>query len=168
MISHNAINANGFIFCSVYQGPNETTIYFNDGEGQYHQQIYIVEGDIDTYPSDTEVLATDAVNAPLVSGVLYDISNTKGKYVIGKTDDTGASMVMFNPVPLDRQLNIEILKDAQTKQITATDKKVTIVCLTGPVLVNDKEVGSMKFVRLYPGKSATLTLDESNICAIVS
>lgn len=168
MISHNAINANGFIFCSVYQGPNETTLYFNDGEGQYHQQIYIIEGAVDTYPSDTEVLPTDAVNMPLSAGNLYDISHTKGKYVTGKTQANGASMVMFNPVPMDRKLDVKILKDAQTVQIAATDKKVTIVCLTGPVLVNDKEVGSMQFVRLYPGKSATLTLDEGNICAIVS
>jgi hypothetical protein len=168
MIAHNAVNANGFIYCNVYQGPNETTVYLNDGEGKYHQQIYIVEGDVDTYPSDTAVKPTDAVNMPLSAGNLYDISHTKGKYVTGITGATGAAMVMFNPVPVERKLNIQIVKDAQSLQLDATTTKITVVCITGPVTMNTKQIESMQFVRLLPGSSATLSLDEGTICAIVS
>jgi hypothetical protein len=168
MISHSAVNTGDFIYCSVYQGPHETTVYFNDYDKSYHQAIYLIEGNIDTYPSTTVDLASDAVNAPLVKGILYDISHTKGMYVIGKTQTDGASMVMFNPVPCTETLNIEMVSGAQTREVTAGAKKVTIVCLTGPVAINNNTVDSMQFAKVFPGKTATITLTEGSICALVS
>lgn len=168
MISHTAVNANGFIYCSVYQSPNETTTYHNDNVGEYHAAIYMLEGNLDTYPSETEILASDAVNAPLAQGQLYDISNTRGKFVIAKTGNAGASMVMFNPVPADKNLNIKIVDTPQNVEIDSSAGKVTIVCLTGPVTVNGKTVNSMEFVRVYQGVPATLIVNEDSICALVS
>lgn len=168
MISNTIVNTNGFLCCFVYQSPHETTVYFNDYNGHYHSAIYLVEGHLDTYPSDTETLAEDAVNAPLESGVLYDISSTKGKFVISKTQDVGAAMIMFNPVPADRPLDIQIVKDAQTIELTATDKRITVVCLTGPVLANDKVLKTSQYATIFPSKSATLKLEDNTICAIVT
>jgi hypothetical protein len=168
MISNISINAGGFLCCSVYQSANETTTYFNDNDGHYHSAIYLMEGNIDTYPSDTETLTANAVNAPLLEGQLYDISHTRGKYVIAKTGSKGASMTMFNPVPADKKLDVQIIKDKETLEINATTDKITIVCLTGPVNVNGKELKTAQFAVVYQNKSATLTMENNTICALVT
>ena len=168
MISNVAVNANSFIYCLVYQGPNETTTYFNDNTGHLHSAIYMVEGNIDTYPSETETLTSDSVNAPLLDGHFYDISNTRGKYIIAKTGNRGASMAMFNPVPADKKLDIEVIRDHKTLEVTATDKRVTIDCLTGPVKVNGKILKTNQFTVVFPNKSAKLVMGGNHICALVT
>ena len=155
MISHTAINARSFIYCIVYQGPNETTTYFNDNNGYYHSALYLIEGTLDVAISDTEVFTEESQLPPAQEGVLYDISHTRGKYVLAKTQSSGAAMVTFNPVPTSRNLNIEILKDKQTVDINATKSKITIVCLTGPVDVNGKTLKSTQHALVYEKKSAT-------------
>lgn len=170
MIVHNSINVDSCVVCFVHQGPNEKSIYFNDGLGHYHKMIYIEEGQIDTYPTANGTIMPEDVNAPLSAGQLYDISNTKGKYVVGVTHEVGASMVMFNPVPLERELDIQILKDAQTINIDAADSRVTIVCTTrgSGVTVNDKSMNTMQFAAVRQGTQATLTLQQGAVCAIIT
>jgi hypothetical protein len=75
---------------------------------------------------------------------------------------------MFNPIPADRVLDVEIIKGPTTKTVTATDKRVTIVCITGPITANDKQLSSMQYAKLFPGKTAELILPESSVCALVS
>jgi hypothetical protein len=129
----------------------------------------MVEGSLKAYESTTEN-PTDlesATKTQLVEGMLYNISTSRGKYITSKTDQYGASMAMFNPVPVDRKLNIEILTGPQTKEIDDTNKKFTIVCLTGPILVNNKELKSTQFA-VIQDKSAIITMQENKICALVS
>lgn len=167
MIPHTNINARSFICCVAFQSPNETITYFNDQIGHYHQSIYMISGDMDTFPSDTPELLPNAKNYPLKAGNFYDISHTKGKYIISKTYLEGASFAMFNPIPTDRILRIEILRDKQTKEISTTNKRTTIVCLTGPVEANGKKINSMQFATVFENKKALLTMETNTICALV-
>lgn len=161
MISNSIINAKSFICCLCYQGPNETFQYYNDKNGHYHSYLYTFEGLMEVY-ADEAKLADPEV------GILYDISHTHGKQITSNTQLQGCSFVTFNPVPIDRKLNINIVKDKQTIEISATDKRVTIVCFTGPVKVNDKTLNSTQYAVVFPGKTATLSMEENNICALVS
>lgn len=171
MITNLAINAHNFIYCLVYQSANETTSYYNDMNGHYHQWIYLVEGEMDVVRiSDTEdnLVSSRDMLPPLQAGGVYNISETRGKYVVTKTKDAGASMIMFNPVPADRDLKIEIVKGSNTREVTATNTRVTIVCITGPIQVNGKELKSNQYAVVFENTSATLTMGETAVCAIVS
>jgi hypothetical protein len=74
---------------------------------------------------------------------------------------------MFNPIPTTRDLNIEIVKDTTTKIITAGNTRITLVCIIGPITVNDKTVESLQHVKIFPGKTVTITLPEYKVCALV-
>jgi hypothetical protein len=170
MISNTPVNANSFVCCSVYQSPNETTTYFNDNNGHYHSHIYMIEGLMTAYESATEIPSELdlAVKLQMVQGTLYDVRHTKGKFVTAKTGQHGAAMVMFNPIPADKSLNIEILNGKQTVEIHATTQRITVVCLTGPVNVNGKELKSTQFAVVFQDKSAILNMEDNTICALVT
>jgi hypothetical protein len=170
MITNTPYKTNDFIYSLTYQGPHETTVYLNDNTGYYRSHIYMIEGEIDAYESNTET-PSDLdlmIKTKLVRGTLYDSSHTKGKYIIAKTLENGAAMVMINPVPADRRMDVEILKDKQTIEINATDKKITIICLTGPIDVNGKTLKTTQYAVVLQNKSATITMEDNTICALVT
>jgi hypothetical protein len=76
-------------------------------------------------------------------------------------------MIFFNPIPDTLNLAVEIVHGPITKTITAEDKRITVVCITGPITVNDKTVESLQHAKIFSGKTAELTLSENTICALV-
>ena len=68
MILNNAINTNSFVYCSVYQSPNETTNYFNSGNGHFHESIYIIEGEISYAFADAQTLTGSETFSTLAKG----------------------------------------------------------------------------------------------------
>jgi hypothetical protein len=168
MIVNNAVNVNSFIFCSVYQGPNETTNYFNSGNGHFHESIYLVEGKATYAITDTEVESPKDAHYPLVADKLTDITPSKGKYVITKTNAIGASMIMFNPIPESKHLAVEIVKGAKTLTVTASDQRITVICITGPVTIKDKVLQSMQYAVVFANTETTLVLSKNTICALVT
>lgn len=166
MISNSAFNAHNFIYCLAYQGPNETMVYYNDNDGHYHSLLYVIEGSMDVSISDTDTVEPSPLPKPEI-GILYDIAHTRGKYVTSKTQSVGTSMITFNPVPADRKLNVEMLSGKQTVEVNAKDSRITIVCFTGPVNVNGKELKSTQYAVVFENKSATLTMEDNTICALV-
>lgn len=169
MIFNHAVNVGGFIYCATYYGPHTTGTYFNSNDGHYHQWLYIIDGqavatnrltaDISTEP--TLVRSGDAPET------LIDVSNGKGQYITTTTDDVGLSMMMFNPIPATQELTIEIVKGIAIKTIITTDKRITLVCILGPITVNDKTVDSLQHVKIFPGKTVTISLPEHTVCALV-
>ena len=169
MISYTPINAKYFTYCLVYQGANETTNYYNSNDGHYHQKMYMIEGTMDIQISRTnEVFKTLFALEKPVADTMYDTSHTKDMYITAKTGDTSAAMIFFNPIPTTKELNVEIIKDAQILEVTATDTRKTIVCITGSIDINGKTLNSMQHAVVFPGKTATLTIEQNKICAIVS
>ncbi len=169
MIFNHAVNVGGFLYCTTYQGPHTTYTYFNANDGHYHSWLYIVDGD-----ARAEVRETADLNSPLVyvdskhqPGTLLDVSASKNKYVITTTENSSLSMMMFNPIPATRDLNVEIVKGTTTKTVTAENNRITIVCIIGPITVNDKTVESLQHVKVFPGKTVTITLPEHTVCALV-
>jgi hypothetical protein len=101
------------------------------------------------------------------AGDLLDVSSGQGHYVTTTTNDVGLSMIMFNPIPATRELNVEIVKGNTTKTVTADEKRITLICIIGPITVNDKTVESLQHVKVFPGKTVTITLPEHTVCALV-
>jgi hypothetical protein len=167
MILNNSVNAGNFIYCMAHFGPNESNTYFNDGHGHYHQCIYIVDGYGTGTITDAQgtVLAEDNTKR---SGELVDLSMTKGTYHTTKTTDSGLTVIMFNPIPDTRTLDVTILKGTGTHTITADEARKIIVCITGPIYANDKQLISLQHAKVFSGKTVELTLPENTVCAIVT
>lgn len=168
MILNNAVNAGGFIYCMAYWSPNERITYFNDGDGHYHQYVYIVDGEgygEVRLTENGEIFRSD--NTKRVDELL-DLSDTKGMYHTTVTKEQSLNMIMFNPIPDTRILDVEIIKGPITKTVTTTDKRVTVVCITGPITANDKTLASLQHAKIFPGKSAELNLPENTVCALIS
>ena len=168
MILNNAVNAGGFIYCMAYWSPNERITYFNDGAGHYHQFAYIVDGEGTAEIRQIEngdLLKVDGTNRV---GSLLDLSDTKGMYHTTSTKEHSLNMIMFNPIPDTRILDVEIVKGPVTKTVVAADKRITVVCITGPITANDKTLASLQHAKIFPGKTAELNLSENTVCALVS
>lgn len=168
MILNNSINAGGFIYCMAYWGPNESGSYFNQGDGHFHQWFYIVDGraiaeiktDIDGGLLETHDLKD--------IGPLVNQQKFKGKYTNLRTEDSGISLMFFNPIPETRELDIEVVKGPRELEVSAVDNRITLVAITGPVQANDKILQSMQHAKIFPGKTVSIKLEENAVCALVS
>lgn len=168
MIINYATNTNSFIYCTVYQGPNEITNYYNSGDGHYHRSIYLTEGSAEYTVSESEILSGDETYIPLESKILYDIAHTKGKYVITRTNNVGAAMIMFNPIPENKELKIEILNGPGNRDIATESVRITAVCITGPITIKNKILHSLQYAVIFTNSLTTLDLPENSICALVT
>jgi len=168
MILNNAINAGGFIYCAAYFSPQEKYSYFNSGDGHFHQYSYIVEGKAIITMSKTSDGDIIYQNDSDVPGTLFNHDAFIDTYHTITTKDTSLSIINFNPIPATRNLNIDIIKGPYTKIITAEGKRITIVCITGPIIANNKNLDSMQHAKIFPNKSVELNLPEGTVCALVS
>jgi hypothetical protein len=166
MILNQSINTNSFIYCSVYQSSHETTNYYNTGNGHFHESIYILEGEITYTFADAQELSGSETFNTLSKGQTLDLTASKGKYVITKTADVGASMIMFNPIPDSKHLSVDFVTGDKT--ITATDDRVTVICITGPVTIKDKTLNSGQYAVVFANTSADLVQSNNTICALVT
>ena len=166
MILNNAVNVGGFIYCATYLSPNESGPYYNSGDGHYHQWVYVVSGSGKANLSDEKNGPITLTKDVFWTGKIVDKSDTKGKYSQLSTVE-GLSMIFFNPIPDTLDLAIEIIHGPITKTITAEDKRITVVCITGPITVNDKTVSSLQHAKIFPGKTAELILSENTVCTLV-
>ena len=166
MIINHSVNTNSFIYCSVYQSPHEQTNYYNAGNGHFHESIYIIEGEISYAFADTQTLTGSETFSQLAKGQTIDLTASKGKYVITKTADVGASMIMFNPIPESKHLGIEYTSESKT--ISAADSRVTVICITGPVTIKDKTLNSGQYAVVFANTSAELLQSDDTICALVT
>jgi hypothetical protein len=169
MILNHAVNVGGFLYCATYQGPHTTYTYFNDNDGHYHRWLYMIDGSAVVAVRDNNELTEDPVytDSGHSAGTLIDVSPSQGKYVTTTTDEIGLSMMMFNPIPATRELDVEIVKGITTKTITAENTRITLVCVIGPITVNDKTVESLQHVKIFPGKTVEVNLPEHTVCALV-
>lgn len=167
MIINYNISTNSFIFCNVYQGPHENTAYLNQGNGHFHEYVYVLEGSATAGFSDTETADNAVIFNTISRDNIYNIEDSRGKYVITNTQDTGISFAMFNPIPDTKHLVVEIVKGAQTIDVSATDQRKTIVCIQGKVTIKDKELACMQYAVVFEDTNTTLQLHENSICAIV-
>lgn len=171
MIINNAVNAGGFIYCNTYYSPKESNEYFNSGDGHYHQALYILDGQatatVSNTPGGEPIPSLTRSNDPVHT--LIDLSETKDKYVNTVTDDVGLGIIMFNPLPANKVLRFEIVNGPVTRAVEcgAGDKRVTIVGLVGSSTANTKQINSLQFARVTPGKVVDLTVADGGVVALV-
>lgn len=167
MILNNAVNVGSFIYCAAYIGPHERQSYLNEGNGHYHQWTYVTDGQalIEVFDLDNNKIYQRDDENP---GVLYDHSIYKNMTHVITTNQKGLGLINFNPIPETRNLVIEIVKGPTIKEIVATDSRITVVCITGPANINDKELQSLQYAKIFPNKTINLKLSENAVVALVS
>ena len=103
-----------------------------------------------------------------VQGNTVDMSPSQGKYHTTITGADGMAVIMFNPIPATRKLTLEVIEGEKSKRVTAGDKRITIVCISGPVTANDKTLETLQFAKVLPGQSVALVVPKDSTCALVS
>jgi hypothetical protein len=76
-------------------------------------------------------------------------------------------MMMFNPIPHDRKLNVEIVKGPTTIEVVAGGDRTTVVCITGPVIIKGKRLESQQYATVFADTTASLEIPLNGICALV-
>ena len=166
MILNNAVNTGPFIYCMAYFAPHENHSYYNSGDGHHHQWTYVLDGSAEIVMGDpSDPIYSNNSNVP---GTLFDHSEYKDMYHNIKTINNSLSLINFNPVPATRDLLVDIVKGPCVRAVTTTSKRVTVVCITGPIMINDKELVSLQHAKIFSPKTATLNLPDNTICALVS
>ena len=128
--------------------------------------MYVVSGSGKAELSDEENGPITLTKDVFWTGKMVDKSDTRDKYSQLSTTE-GLSMIFFNPIPDTLDLAIEIIHGPITKTVAAGDKRITVVCITGPITVNDKKVSSLQHAKIFSGKTAELILTENTVCALV-
>lgn len=168
MILNNAINAGNFIYCMAHFSPNESNTYHNQGNGHFHQYLYIVDGQ--GIVENRETADGPAIRREEGNGVgmLVDLTTTRGLFHTTITNENSLTVILFNPIPETRNLKVEIIKGEQSQIINANDSRKVIVCITGPVIANNKTLMSLQHAKIFPGKTVELAVPKHSVCAIVS
>jgi hypothetical protein len=166
VILNNAINAGNFIYCTTYLSPHESSTYHNSGNGHYHQYTYVTGGTGIAEHRDSIDGPVTETRDVFYTGKIVDKSSTKDKFTKLETQE-GVSLIFFNPVPDIRPLTIDIIHGPVTQTISAGSNRKTIVCITGPVTANGKELQSLQHAKIFVSKSAELIVPENAVCAIV-
>lgn len=168
MILNNAINAGNFIYCMAHFSPNESNTYHNQGNGHFHQYLYIVDGQ--GIVENRETADGPAIRREEGNGVgmLVDLTATRGLFHTTITNENSLTVILFNPIPETRSLTVEIIQGEQLQTITTNDSRKVIVCITGPVMANNKTLMSLQHAKIFPGKTVELAVPKHSVCAIVS
>lgn len=184
MLINHFIRAGEFGYCTTYFAPHSTHSNLNDGDGHYHQVVYVLDGGGISETRDVEGTDTPAgVIQPLVQGELFRTEanvdeseyfgpygkDSRGLWITTITGDRGCCTVLFNPIPASRRLDVNLVKgkDQSSYTIEPQEKRTTIVCLTGPIYVNDKKMITLQHAKVFPGKTAEIKLTEHSVCALV-
>lgn len=170
MILTNAVNAGPFIYCMGYMSPHEYMVHNNFGAGHFHQHYYMLEGSahIEATKDLNPLTEPYRVIEELQDKKTTDLTDTRGMYHKVWTKDRGAAVMNFNPIPETRNLSLEIIHGPKSTEISAGEHRITVVVIVGTAYANGKQLISMQYAKIFPGKTAELSVLENCVVALVS
>jgi len=164
------VTAGNFFYCVNHWFPHQSKTFYNSVESEgkvFHQYSYVIDGKCTGQFRNTEngevvrVITSDSLDNSFLD------HNTLPKYETVSTGEEGVTMIFFCPIDISKPIKVEI-KNQGSHDVVAADKRITIVSIIGPVLANDKEIISMQYAAVFPGKTAKLVVPENGVCALVS
>ena len=164
----NDVVAGNFYYCVNHWFPHQSKSFYNsvDSHDGYHQYSYVIDGSCTGEFRDNanrdpvRIITSDSLNNSFLDH--NDLPKHETVYT-----DTGVTMMFFSPIDKSKPIKVEIINSG-THTITATDKRITIVSIIGPVQANDKELITMQYAAVFQGKTAELVIPENGVCALVS
>ena len=167
MIS-NDVTAGNFYYCVNHWFPLQSKTFYNavDSADGYHSHSYIVDGScVGEFRDSTDGKVVQTIKSTSLDNSFLD-HTTLPKYETVTTEE-GVTMMFFSPINNDKPIQVELKKEG-THNITAKDGRITIVCIIGPATANDKELITMQYATVFPGKTAKLVVPKNGVCALVS
>ena len=167
MIS-NDVTAGNFYYCVNHWFPLQSKTFYNavDSADGYHSHSYIIDGScVGEFRDTADGKVVQTIKSTSLDNSFLDHTDLP-KYETVSTEE-GVTMMFFSPINNDKPIQVEI-KNAGTHTVTAADKRIAIVSIIGPITANDKELISMQYATVFPGKTAELIVPKNRVCALVS
>lgn len=98
----------------------------------------------------------------------FNIENLYGDKVEVSDITSTLSWLSINPINPNQRFDAELLRENTTKSITGTDKRIYVVCIDGKITCNDKELDTLKYVRIPEEKTIEITVPEKSAAIIVT
>jgi hypothetical protein len=162
MMIQNLLKTKRFVVCHGYASAEERVLVSNSNSGDFNQFIYLLGG------VETELAPADknsSLPAIKLQRGLTDISTYYGTPIVYTPTEEGVTWVCINPIPLTARYEVSELVDGQVIQGTLKEK--TILCILNCIKVNDKDINSMQYCRVYDGVVANISIPSGSKALLV-
>lgn len=132
----------------------------NQGIGNHNAYVFVLSGE------GYLVNPTTEDNIPLHKGLLLDTSAFKSKELHFVCESDSAIWAAFNPTTDKYNLNVQSYESGEY-ELHNPDYDLIIVPCLGTATVNQTTLDTFKSARLPKGKTATLNVPPSTLCAVV-
>lgn len=171
MIVVNRFVTDIFEYDVIVYGPHTSHTFHNVGNGRFYRYFYRMFGDCVTEfrtINDTSFLPVLTLDTAVSDDTtVVDIKDSLGSYVTTKTTDKPMGGYLFKPNPVDRDLDIQILKEG-FHTISSTTDPLYVVVLEGPISVKPAtRVESSQWFKVVPGKTVEILLEQHQKVAVV-
>ena len=150
----------GFCICAGATTKDFPKSSPNKGIGNYNAWFYGLSGEGYLINPDTE----DKI--PLHKGILLDTSAFKDKELHFVCESDSAIWAAFNPTTEKYNLNVQSYESGEY-ELHNPEYDLIIVPCVGTATVNQTTLDTFKSARLPKGKTATLNVPPSTLCAVV-
>lgn len=157
----NVYQYRGFCICAGATTKDFPKSSLNKGIGNHNAWFYVLSGEGYLVNPITEE------RIPLYKGLLLDMSAFKDKELHFVCESDSGIWAAFNPTTEKYDLNMQSY-EAGEYELHNTDYDLIIVPCVGTATVNQTTLDTFKSARLPKGKTATLNVPPSTLCAVVS
>lgn len=150
----------GFSICAGATTKDFPKSSVNKGIGNHNAWFYVLSG------NGYLVNPTTAEDIPLYKGLLLDMKAFKGKELHFVCESDSAIWAAFNPTTSKYNINVGSYETGEYELHNPEYDLIVVPCV-GSVTVNQTTLDTFKSARLPRGKTATLNVPPSTLCAVV-
>lgn len=150
----------GFSICAGALTKDFPKVSSNQAIGSYSAWVFVLSGEgylVNPFTED---------RIPLYKNLLLDVSTFKGKELHYVCESDSAIWAAFNPTTEKYNLNVQSYESGEY-ELHNPDYDLIIVPCIGTATVNQTTLDTFKSARLPRGKTATLNVPPSTLCAVV-
>lgn len=184
MIVINDFGTDLFWYAAVAYGPHTSHTFHNTGNARFFRYFYLMYGDCVSEFRDVEDLSylptitldtakTESLEEWDYRNQIVDIGReakfgtSLDKWITTKTSDQPMGCYIFLPTPIDKDLDIQILKQG-FHTITASGKPHYVVVLEGPISVKPStQIQTTQWFKIDTGKTIEVLLEERHQIAVI-
>jgi hypothetical protein len=161
MVIHRILDAKRFIACHGYASDNEKIVAPNTFSGGFGQIMYIMTGSATISPTSPDSI----VSAKTFHVGINDITEYYGTPCTYTAGPNGGTWICINPIPMNARYKMTELVNGQV--ITGDLTERTIMCFSGSIQANGKEIQNMNYARVFSGTVVTVLVPETSIAVLL-
>lgn len=150
----------GFSICAGATTKDFPQSSLNKGIGGHSAWFYVLSG------KGYLVNPITAEDIPLHTGILLDMKAFKDMELHYVCESDSAIWAAFNPTTSKYNINVESYETGEYELYNPVFDLIVVPCV-GSVTVNQTTLDTFKSARLPRGKTATLNVPPSTLCAVV-